>query len=226
MVKLQRASYKAYKQVRKRLICFAYRSTLHDCGVRLAHQLTPKQRISLDRLLLRAEAVGAAALEDGSSAGDHAPNDRKCQGKADGADLAARKQTLDRECLVFCISLLDHTLKGDIYESVVVGFLAILGIDVKARTFMSAYAYTPTLSKFIKIGQMLVAQRAVLPVEEGETDDPADLLDDMRDRFLVYGSRSPFSWASKLRMYGRKVRSNTTCLGYISWSDDQETLTY
>jgi hypothetical protein len=27
-------------------------------------------------------------------------------------------------------------------------------------------------------------------------------------------------------MYGRKVRDSTTCLRYISWSDDQETVSY
>jgi hypothetical protein len=48
----------------------------------------------------------------------------------------------------------------------------------------------------------------------------------MRDRFLIHGSRSPFAWATRLRMYGRKVRDSTTCLGYISWSDDQETVSY
>ena len=48
----------------------------------------------------------------------------------------------------------------------------------------------------------------------------------MRDRFLIHGSRSPFAWATRLRMYGRKVRDSTTCLGYISWSDDQEIVSY
>ena len=34
-------------------------------------------------------------------------------------DLRSR---LDRWCLLFCISLLDHTLKGDLFESTVVAF--------------------------------------------------------------------------------------------------------
>ena len=73
---------------------------------------------------------------------------------------------------------------------------------------------------------MLVIQRAVLAVEEGDADDPCDLLDSMRDRFLIHGSRSPFSWAQRLRTYGKRVRDSTTTLGYVMWSDDKETLTY
>jgi hypothetical protein len=58
---------------------------------------------------------------------------------------------LDRKCLLFCISLLDHTLKGDLFESVIVGFFAIMAINEKKGIFMDANAFTPTLSRFIKI---------------------------------------------------------------------------
>jgi hypothetical protein len=36
---------------------------------------------------------------------------------------------LDRAYLLLCIALLDHTLQGDHFESVVLSFLAVLGID-------------------------------------------------------------------------------------------------
>jgi hypothetical protein len=36
---------------------------------------------------------------------------------------------LDQACLRFCITLLDHCLTGPIYDSVVVGLLAVLGIN-------------------------------------------------------------------------------------------------
>lgn len=45
-------------------------------------------------------------------------------------------------------------------------------------------------------------------------------------RFLINGVRSPFSWASQLRVYGKKVRDSTTYLGYISWSDDSLSVSY
>jgi hypothetical protein len=43
---------------------------------------------------------------------------------------------------------------------------------------------------------------------------------------MVYGSRSPINWAQKLRVYGKKIRDSTTCLGYIIWSDDSQKLDY
>ncbi|KAH8797773.1 hypothetical protein F5884DRAFT_864267 [Xylogone sp. PMI_703] len=41
---------------------------------------------------------------------------------------AAQIQALDQSTLLLGIALLDHALHGDIYNRVVVGFLAILGI--------------------------------------------------------------------------------------------------
>jgi hypothetical protein len=62
---------------------------------------------------------------------------------------------------------------GDIYDSVVVGFLAALGIDAAREGSQEATTYTPHLSALIKISQMLVLQRAVIAAEEGETEYPA-----------------------------------------------------
>ena len=133
---------------------------------------------------------------------------------------------LDRQCLRFFISLLDHDLRGSLFESAVVGFLAVLGIDRDKNVLKEAYHYTPTLSGFIKISQLVVLQEAVIATEEGTRAQPADLLDDMRDRFMVHGTRSPFSWASRLRTYGKQVRDSTTYLGYIAWIEDAESVSY
>lgn len=219
MVKLQKSSFRQYKGLWKRLICFVCRSAMPEQPVQLMHRLTSRQTTSLDRLLLKGQAVMLAEQQQ-----HHVLPTGSLQCRSE--DVAHAEEELDRECLVFCISLLDHTLKGDLFESAVVGFLAVLGVDNEKSVFMEAVAFTPALSRFIKISQMLVAQRAVVAVDEGEVDDPCELLDDMRDRFLIHGSRSPFSWACQLRVYGRKVRDSTTCLGYISWSDNRETVSY
>jgi hypothetical protein len=66
-------------------------------------------------------------------------------------------QDLDSACLQLCLALLDHSLRGSVYNSVVIGFLAVLGIrirDVKGEecvTFCKAALYTPKLSAFIKM---------------------------------------------------------------------------
>jgi hypothetical protein len=46
--------------------------------------------------------------------------------EGEGAEEVVRD--LDTACLLLCIALLDHTLQGDHFESVVLSFLAVLGI--------------------------------------------------------------------------------------------------
>jgi hypothetical protein len=136
------------------------------------------------------------------------------------------EELLDKACLTFSITLLDHTLKGDLFESTFVGFLAVLGIDIKQQTFLQPYSYTSYLSGLVKIAQMLVALQAVQLAEAGQVSHPADASDEMWERFLMFGVRAPFGWITRLRAYGKKIQNSTTSMGYIYWSDDDQTLSY
>jgi hypothetical protein len=145
--------------------------------------------------------------------------------KGEGVDEVVRD--LNRACLQLCIVLLDYTLKGDHFESVVLSFLAVLGIDKNpSSVFRGPLSYSPDLSKFIKMAQMLVVQRSVFAAEDSEVEHPSDMLDEMRERFMVQGSRTAFDWACRLRLYAKKVVSNTTSLGYITWLEDRGLVTY
>ncbi|KAH7418858.1 hypothetical protein BKA64DRAFT_635969 [Cadophora sp. MPI-SDFR-AT-0126] len=104
--------------------------------------------------------------------------------------MQSQQRTLDAACLRFCIALLDHRLMGNNFDSVIIGFLAVLGIDTAREGFQEANSYTPHLLALIKIAQMLVLQRAVAAAEGGETEYPAQMIEVMQDRFMVYGSRS------------------------------------
>lgn len=73
---------------------------------------------------------------------------------------------------------------------------------------------------------MLLIERAVLAADEGAVEYASDLLDEMRQRFMVRGSRSAFNWAYRLRTYAKKVVSNTTVTGYIIRSEDYDIVTY
>jgi hypothetical protein len=122
--------------------------------------------------------------------------------------------------------VLDHDLLGDLFDSVVIGFMAVLGINKEKRVFYDACSYTSNLSALIKIAQLLVVQQAVISAMEGTVPHPGTALDEMRERFMTYNTRSPFAWITRLRAFGKKVRNNTTSLGQIYWSDDQGTLSY
>jgi hypothetical protein len=99
---------------------------------------------------------------------------------------------LDQATLDLSIALLDHPLKGDLFESTLVGFLAVLGVDPARQTFRDPYSYTSSLSGLVKMAQMLVALHAVREAKAGRASHAADALDEMRERFLLFGVRAPF----------------------------------
>ncbi|PCG88207.1 hypothetical protein PENOC_112060 [Penicillium occitanis (nom. inval.)] len=214
--RLKKGTSRKYEHLWKRLICFVYRSTQVDQPVRLRHQLTLSQFRYLDEMVDYGTEVLAY----------QGRITRPADSSIRGSTLAEARALLDRACLHLSIALLDHTLKGDLFESALVGFLAVLGVDAEKRTWRDAYTYTPLLSGIVKMAQMLVVQEAVMQADEDQVEHPADALDEMRERFMVHGTRSPFAWITRLRTYGKKVQNTTTSLGYIYWSEDQERLSY
>jgi hypothetical protein len=172
LVKLQAATYKRYKESWKRLLAFVYRSSICTAGKQLRHRLTSRQTALFDKLLGLSRDV--VESDFGEVAMEHL------------------EHQLDDACLDFCIALLDHDLKGDLFESSVLGYLATMGIDTKNSRFYEAQTYTPMLSGFIKISQMLVLQKAISATDKGLTEEPIDVLEEMRERFMTIDCRSPF----------------------------------
>ena len=99
----------------------------------------------------------------------------------------------DDVCLEFCIALLDHDLKGDLFEGAVLGYLAVMGIDNHSSRFHEAYSYISLLSGFIKISQILVLESAFRACETKQSADPLGLLEEMRERFMAIDGCTPFS---------------------------------
>lgn len=129
MVKLQKPTYRKYKNIFKRLLAFTFRTAQPGQQIRLRHRLTSRQVTCLEGFVGRVERL--LRLEKAATLADSTPSE------LDQAMAAA-----DRSCLDLCISLLDHDLKGDLFESVVVGFFAALAIDEEKRVFKEAYHYT------------------------------------------------------------------------------------
>ncbi|BCR84553.1 uncharacterized protein ACHE_20011A [Aspergillus chevalieri] len=177
---------------------------------------------------------GRRIIHHGPQEGAHGSSSRRPVGDRDRDPEGDRRterrhaayEQLDHACLDLSIALLDHPLKGDLFESAVVAFLAVLGVDVEKQTFRDPYAFTSSLSGLIKMAQMLVAQRAVQMADHGQVEHPADALEAMRERFLLPGVAAPFNWLTRLRTFGKRIQNTTTSLGYIYWSDDQQTLSY
>jgi DNA integrity scanning protein DisA with diadenylate cyclase activity len=129
----------------------------------LRHQLTSRQTVNLYKVITEGERLAQLSLCD----------------RTFGAEATSAMEklwdALDIDCLELCVSLLDHDLKGDLFESAVVGFLAAIAVDPIKGILKKAYHFTPTLSGFIKIAQMLVIQKAVVGAREVENIQPAFL---------------------------------------------------
>lgn len=123
--KLQQATYKTYKLTWKRLLAFIWRTNTPFRAAQLKHRLTPQQTALYDALIMLASHLAS--------------------------DSGHATQSLDMACLDLCIALLDDQLHGNIYESPVISFLAVLGIDESNNAFYEASNYTSKLSGFIKI---------------------------------------------------------------------------
>ncbi|KAJ0125539.1 Uncharacterized protein HZ326_31358, partial [Fusarium oxysporum f. sp. albedinis] len=192
---LREDTYKKYSRVLQHLMCYIFRLAWLKRGPKLHYRLTEGQAVAMmDAVHTASEMSGASG--DGQNP-DHAEETRK---------------RLDDKCLILMVSLLDHKLYGDVYDSIV--------------KLSEAAEFTPKLSALIKMGQLLVPERALLAVELDEADVPAHALEEMQDRFMTKDARSPISWSLKLRAYGKAVKDNTTSLGYFMWSDDNEILSY
>jgi hypothetical protein len=189
-----------------KLLCYVYRLTIERRGHDLHYVLTATQLEALSQIPTSDAAFRSQSLSDSSS-------------------VTAQHEE-QRRCLDLCIALLDHKLHGKLDDSIVVGFLAALGINREFNGFDDALLYTPKLSALVKIAQLLIVRYAVMKSREGQTQFPNELIAEMQDRFMVYGSESSMNWALNLRAYGAKLRDNTTCLGYINWSDDGQRLSY
>jgi hypothetical protein len=100
---------------------------------------------------------------------------------------------LNIDYLEFYISLLDHNLKGDLFESAAIRFLVAVTVDPIKGILKEAYYFIPTLSSFIKIAQILVFQKAIVGIRDVLSIQPADLLNEIRVRFLIDIVRSLFS---------------------------------
>jgi hypothetical protein len=69
---------------------------------------------------------------------------------------------------------------------------------------------------------MLVIQRSVVAMDDGEIASPYEVLHYMHFRLLTGHSPSPLGWAIWLRAYGKKIKNAMTVAGHIRWSDGSQ----
>jgi hypothetical protein len=112
--------------------------------------------------------------------------------------LLWRRRNLDCATIQTSISLLVRAIFDTIYDSIVVLAMPFLGIkdpgslsvDRVPHLRFSISTLYPISLDFIRMAQILVIQRAVLPVDQGETPQVANMLMSC-DVLLIYQYAAP-----------------------------------
>jgi hypothetical protein len=141
-------------------------------------------------------------------------------------DIEAMQQELDKHCLHICITLLDHQLDGDEYESAILSSLAAMSLEYIPGSqalyrFRKPVQYTPLLAGFLKVAKMLTIQYCWEQEQEKEVESCQKLFEGLHTRFLVDNTPTPVNWVLKVISYGRGISKRQTAEGCISWISDK-----
>lgn len=192
---------------------------------RPGYQLTQVQEAAFDALI---EAIEKMTGEDDQESSHQ--TEAKSQ-----EEIVSELAGIDRLCLQFVMTLLDHQLGDDEYESVIISGLAVLGIREDGG-WLNAEDYTTKYSGIIKITRMLVLYRSYIEREDmvlerqthmteakarARTEPIFDIVQRRVRRFMTLVSEwskpTPMDWIYECRTYGMKIRYNTTAQGAMEW---------
>lgn len=150
-----------------------------------------------------------------------------------------------RLVLDFLISLLDHEIVANEYESGLISALAVLGINPhwreQAMDFREPEMYTSMLSAVVTVARVLVVYAAYTPerwyaerqsscdttVDITQVAPPHHAVTDMCKRFMRLddgrGTQShyPFAWILRLCTYGRSIAMSRGSVGDVHWRDSE-----
>ena len=129
--------------------------------------------------------------------------------------------------------LLTHdTSRISLYESPVMHYLAVRGIDIQAEGFRASIYYTNILAGILWMSRLILLEVAV-PAEpwlqlrlEGKATIPSipQRLRTIREKHLIEGSFSPVSSILTQLAMGKKFNSTHESPSNIHWSEDSQTI--
>jgi len=223
---------KKYRGFWEQLLCYIYRMQEDEQfeEVRPGYQLTRPQQDAFDALVRAVDDMTDRMEEAGSVEGQERPG---------GQEEDPTLKRIDKLCLELCMTLLNHELGDDEYESVIISGLAVLGFRDDGG-WLNAEDYTTKYSGVIKIARMLVIYRSYMEREAGyqmnrtfmddvqarsSTEPMFDIVRRRVRKFMTLvsekGRPTPMDWIYECRTYGMKIRYSTTAEGVIEWEGDR-----
>lgn len=130
--------------------------------------------------------------------------------------------------------IMQDTSRIKLYESPIMHYLAVRGVDEKSKALRSPFFYTPILAGALWISRLIMLEVA-LPLEpwpklelksKTEVESVPKRIHDLRRKHLCEGSFSPT--ASILSQLARGKAFNKLHFGQpnIHWSEDEQTIYY
>jgi hypothetical protein len=126
---------------------------------RLSYRLTHQQEDAFNALVRAADDI-----MDRTEEADDRTDRTEESGRLENEEEDLMLKRINQLCLELCMTLLNHELSDDEYESVIISGLAVLGFW-DDRGWLNAEDYTIKYSGFIKIARMLVIYRSYMEWE-------------------------------------------------------------
>ena len=134
-----------------------------------------------------------------------------------------------------CMTTIMHdTSRISLYDSPMMHYLAIRGINCQSQSLMSSFEYTPILAAMLWINRLLMLEVAV-PLEawpelglksKADIKSVPDRIHELRQKFLCEGSFSPTASILSQLARGKKLNKEHQSQPNIHWSTDEQTIYY
>lgn len=132
------------------------------------------------------------------------------------------------------LTVMQDTSRISLYDSPMMHYLAVRGIDEPSQSLRSAFFYTPILAGMLWINRLIILEVAVpsAPWPELKLDSKADVesvperIHELRQLHLCEGSFSPTSSILTQLAMGKKFNKTHQSPSNIHWSDDEQTIYY
>jgi hypothetical protein len=146
-------------------------------------------------------------------------------------DEREQDQELTTALMRFCMAVVMQDMsKITVYDSPLMHFLAVMGVDTATRALRPSFFYTPILAGVLYINRLIMLEVAV-PVEawpmlksRDEIQSVPERIEEIRKKHLCEGSFSPTSSILSQLAMGKSFNKLHKSAPNIHWSEDEQTI--
>jgi hypothetical protein len=130
--------------------------------------------------------------------------------------------------------VMQDTSRISLYESPMMHYLAVRGVDEQSQSLRSAFFYTPILAGMLWVNRLIMLEVAV-PLQawpalrlksKAEVESVPDRIHELRQKHLCEGSFSPTASILSQLAKGKHFNKLHQSPSNIHWSDDEQTIYY